>query len=198
MALFGGQIVILDTETSGLPRDPWARVIEIGLLLLDADGQEIDSYSALVRPEVLDERVESALAVSGISRDDLIASQNAFVREPKVRGFFERHGWPWVTSYNVPFDREMMQRTWPEITERLRWARCIMSAAMGIMGPAGELRPADPSHYRYDAKRPWLYPKLTDAARYFGAEAAQTHRAIDDCRMAAAVAREVRRREIND
>lgn len=63
--------VLLDTETSGLPHEPWARVLEIGAVALGPDGEELSAFSSLLRPDVLDHRARNALAVNHLDPYDL-------------------------------------------------------------------------------------------------------------------------------
>ena len=96
-----------------------------------------------------------------------------------------------VTSYNVGFDRVMVERM--GLTD-LRWAHCLMLRSMELMGPAGVLRDANPSHPRYEPGRPWLWPSLAHAREFFNVAAQEpAHRALSDARVAARVAVEAQR-----
>ena len=55
MTLLASRLVVLDTETSGFQGQAWARILEVGAVLLDLDGVEVDTFASLVRPDVLDE-----------------------------------------------------------------------------------------------------------------------------------------------
>lgn len=183
-------LVVLDTETTGLPSTPWARVVELAAVLLDPEGREVDTFATLVRPDVLDDRALPASRIHGITAEMLV---DAMETAQVVADFRDWLGAAIpVTSYNVGFDRVMVERM--GLTD-LRWAHCVMLRSMELMGPAGVLRDADPSHPRYEPGRPWLWPSLEQARTFFCVEPQEpAHRALSDARVAARVAVEVRRR----
>lgn len=173
--IFRSPLVVLDTETTGLPRDKWAAVIEIGAVLLDTDGTEVDHWTTLIRPDVLDERAAPALAVNHIDPADLIGQPSTVSALASWRGWLSQHGDPWVTAFNVGFDRPMLERSgWTYD----RWASCVMLRSMPVMGVS-------------------RWPRLAAAAEHFGVVPdGDAHRALTDARTAARVAVEIRRREI--
>lgn len=172
--------VVIDTETTGLPHAPEARVIELGAVLVLRDGSIMaGGFSSLVqwRPGRggLTDHERKALDVSGISLAELAEAPSP---DDVWRAFCD-----WsrvlppdytVTAYNLPFDRTMVERTWEGIaTGWPVWSdRCLLSAAKACHRPkTGRLR------------------LETLAARYGLLEAEglarQTHRALDDARVAA-------------
>lgn len=110
-------VVILDTETTGLPHHPWARVIELGAVALDADGVAISAFTSLVRPDVLDSRAEPALQVNNIQPHALRQAPSA----AEVWADFcawgntlppQADGMPYATtSWRVNFERRLISRT---------------------------------------------------------------------------------------
>lgn len=174
MTLFRSPIIVLDTETTGFPRQPWARVIELAAVLIDHDGNEVDSWSSLILPDILDDRAADAMAVNRITREMLQGQPSAFSAAASFRGWMGAAR-PYVTSFNVAFDRTMCERT--GLTS-LRWASCIMERAMVAMGDACP---------RFDDGRP-KWPKLSDAAAHFGVPVVvEAHRALTDARTAAGI-----------
>lgn len=67
--------MVLDLETSGLPHQPWARIVEVAAVALRApDGEELPGlppFSTLVKPDLLDHRSAEAMNVNGIRPADL-------------------------------------------------------------------------------------------------------------------------------
>lgn len=186
MTLFRSPIIVLDTETTGIyPRDPWAEVIELAAVLVGCDGREIDTFATFVQPAVLDERAAGALAVNQITPDMLQGQPVAFSAAASFRGWVDSRGGGHVTAFNIVFDRPMCERM--GLTS-LRWASCVMERSMAVMGPAGVLRNANPRHPNYDPGRPWLWPKLSAAAEWFGVPVVgEAHRALTDARTAAGI-----------
>ena len=45
-----GPLAIVDLETTGLPDDPAAELLELGVVLLDAGSSEVSTLDTLVRP----------------------------------------------------------------------------------------------------------------------------------------------------
>ena len=192
--LFRAPFVVLDTETTGFPSHAWAHVIELAGVWIDRFGAEMgEPFSRLIRPPVLDSRADTALRINGITRE--MIDRDGIDSEEAAGEFTEWSARAWLTSYNVAFDRPMCERM--GITDR-QWAPCIMERAMAVMGPAGALRPADPSHPRFEPGRPWLWPSLVSAAEFFSVPAFEpAHRALSDARRAAGVLVALRRWEID-
>lgn len=180
--MFSGSFIALDTETTGFPSHPWSRVIELGAVVIDCEGNIADEFSRLIRPDVIDSRADGALAINHITREEVDAADDTAT---VIADFASWADGRYVTAYNVDFDRPMMERA----SFRGRWASCIMLRSMAIMGPAGVLRPASPSQPRYRADRPWLWPSLAAAGDYFGVPPCEpAHRALSDAKRAAGVA----------
>lgn len=185
-------LVVLDTETTGLPSAPWARVVELAAVLLDPQGREVDTFATLVRPDVLDDRALPASRIHGITAEMLADAPHTGQVVADFRAWIGADI-P-VTAFNAAFDRPMVERM--GLTD-LRWARCVMLRSMELMGPAGALCDADPNHPRYEPGRPWLWPSLEQARTFFHVEPQEpAHRALSDARVAARVAVEVRRRMV--
>ncbi len=174
--LFRSRLCVLDTETTGLPRDPWANVVELAAVILDRDGSEIAAWSSLVIPPELDERAAPALEINHLTIEEIRArGVDAFGAAQSFEGWMSQHGSPWVTAYNVDFDREMLRRMgWTSS----RWASCVMERAKAEIGV-----------------QRWL--KLSAAAEHYGvAFEGAAHRALTDARVAAGVACAIRRAEL--
>ena len=190
MDLFRGQrVCVLDTETTGFPGQEWSHVIELGAVILDPDGSELDSFGHLVIPPVLDERAEPALAINHITAEEL----RRFGRSPAtVAGEFAdwlwRHQCKFVAAYNRQFDEAMLRKMagWSEVD--VRWLNCIMLASMDVMAAAGAAE-------RFSKHGRAKWPKLSASAEFFGVEVTgPAHRAVTDARTAAGVMVAVARR----
>lgn len=197
MELFRTPLMVLDTETTGLPRDSWAEVVELGCVLLGKDGAEVASWQTLIRPEVLDERCDGALKVNQIARTELEAADPVGVVLPRFAAWLDGEGFgarsPWTTAFNIGFDRQMLERS----GFVLPWANCIMLRAQELMGPAGALQPA-PERIATRGQR-WKWPSLAEAARFFDVNQAamgDAHRALTDARVAAHIAVAIQRRSL--
>lgn len=167
-------IAIVDTETTGLPNQEWARVVEIGAVVLDPhkDYAEVDWSTGLVCPSVLDDRAARALAYCGISMDEVLAAQDERSARAEFYSWCAEHRVTEVFSYNRSFDETMLSRS----GFVLPWTGCIMRMARAAMPP----RKKD--------------PPLAEAAAHFGAPAGEAHRALPDARLAAQVFAAIRRR----
>ena len=195
MTLLRRPVCVLDTETTGFPEQPWSRVVEVAAVILDADGSEVFASSSLVRPEIHDARAAGAERIHGLTREALADAPLA----GDVVAVLNRVGVGDLlltetrcTAFNLAFDRPMLERMGFAPRE---WAPCIMLAAYDIMGPAGALRDADPSHPCYDPSRQWLWPSLASAADFFGVQrVGNPHRALSDARLAAGVLVEIAKR----
>ena len=127
--------IVLDTETSGLPNNPHAWVLELAAVLYDAVGQEVAAFSSLVRPPDAgawreDKDVLGALRVNGLSWDvlDRAPPRDVVLRAFAAWGSLAPVGTP-ITAYNLDFDRGMVQRTFPELTGAPWASFCVQKMA---------------------------------------------------------------------
>lgn len=185
-------LLILDTETSGLPKHRWSRVIEIAFVAIDIDGHEVSTFDTLVRPLDLPPEADEALALTGITREALEMAPSAMAVATELSYWMNSrrfNDWT-LTSFNTDFDRAMLSRdtAWSRWSEPT-WAACIMRAAHRIMD-------ADASCplQRWDnGELKW--PKLSEAATYFGVEVCEPqHRALGDARTAAEIVKAIAQR----
>jgi len=190
MDLFRGQrVCVLDTETTGFPGQEWSHVIELGAVILDPDGSEVDSFGHLVIPPVLDERAEPALAINHITAEEL--RRLGHVPSYVTVEFFHwlrQHQCKFVAAYNRQFDEAMLRKMagWSEVD--VRWLRCIMLASMDVMASAGAAE-------RFGKHGRAKWPKLSASAEFFGVEVTgPAHRAVTDARTAAGVMVAIARR----
>lgn len=191
MTILRRPIVVLDTETTGFPEQPWSRVVEVAAVALDVNGNETAHLSELVRPEIHDHRAAGAERIHGLTREVLAGADLAGNVAARLAGFMDGLA---CTSFNLAFDRPMLERMGVE-RANVMWAPCIMLKAMEVMGPAGVLLPANKSHPRYVPGRDWLWPSLVDTAGFFGVQRiGDPHRALSDARLAAGVLVEIAKR----
>lgn len=167
-------LLVVDTETTGLPNDRDARVIELGAVLIRLDdGAEAKTFHSFVRPDVWSPRAAGALRINGLTRDEVYAHGLPQTEAASAWEDWWRHylGAPPVHAWNAPFDREMMRRMgWdPEPTA---WGPCLLGQATKRFG------------YRM---------RLEAAVEKLGLRLdPQPHRALGDARIAARVGREMR------
>jgi len=175
------RFAVLDTETTGLLKDPEARVIEIGVARFE-DGVCVRRFQSLVRPDVLtDAGAEVAWRVSHITRADIEAAP---LPEDVWSAMGDLLDDVPVVAWNLPFDQQMVQRSFfcearieTMIQRRLlppSWMECAMRrfstayAAYGNRWPNGEAK--------------WF--RLSDAATLMGLEwTGDAHRADADAEM---------------
>lgn len=183
MSVLTRPVIVLDTETTGLPRDHAARPWQLAAVLLDLDGQEISSFESDMLPDPFPDTppVREALRFLGVERSTIEAAPPSSVVLPKFARWWREAGHPRITSFNVEFDREMLLRAdfdpW-----RSGWTTCIMLAAHAVM----QADESYPGHRWTDGSLKW--PRLDEAARYFGVPIVEpAHRALSDARTAAGV-----------
>jgi len=178
MSLFKSQIVVWDTETTGLPRDSWASVVDLGAVLVDVSGEIASQFECLILPEVLDERANFALSISGIT-PELLRAEGLTVQGALERVDIWTSSLPqemtFHTSFNIAFDKPMMRRMGLEYPA---WASCIMLKAQAAMNVG-------------------KWPKLKEAAPFFGVTQEEpAHRALADARTAAKIMIEIQKRRV--
>lgn len=155
--------VSLDTETTGFGSE--ARIIEIGVTRFEY-GQPVLRWSTLLYPPQVnweDTKVQQALKVNGLSRNELIGS-------PLFAQIYDKllevmAGQVWV-AHNVDFDLRMLLQECnrcgkTELMQMPQVAFCTKCLAY-------QVAPDLPNH------------KLETVAQRWGVEQQQAHRALDD------------------
>ena len=155
---------IIDTETTGTPRDPWARIVEVGAVAFTDGAIEIGTFSSLVCPAILDERAEPALYYNNISFEVVASAPTESAVREKLLDWMTQYAVTRFYAYNQIFDATMLDRS----GIFLPWAGCIMQLARRTIGGSGG-------------------PSLDKAAMHFHIPTGSRHRALDDARLAAAV-----------
>jgi DNA polymerase III epsilon subunit-like protein len=194
MSLFSEHLLVIDTETTGFVDNPASRVVELAAICLNRDGDKIDSFESFICPDLLSwEGVASAGKTTGITWEQVVGAPKHLEVAQEFTAWMEGLAVRSATAFNVAFDASMMERI---PIRDLLWGPCIMLRAMELMGPAGALRPGQSWHRSYRPELPWLYPKLSDAAAFFGCTAqGDAHRALCDAHLAADVAVAIQRQE---
>lgn len=163
---------MVDTETTGLVTDEWARPVEIGAVVMDRTGRELATFSALLCPDVIDDRASVAFGISGITIPevraalpavDVVNAFEAWMREQQDPAAGPPlSAWAW----GAEFDEEMLARV-----------GCIVALDCGMGWACDAL---------IRGERPRM--RLVDAALDLGvAVPAGLHRALTDARLAARV-----------
>lgn len=165
-----------DTETTGLPlhdKAPLAKqpkCIEIGALLLDANGNEVAALDQLINPgEPLTDEI---IRITGIT-DDRLRGQPTFAEFlPTIAEFFGRAST--MVAHNLSFDRSIitfeLRRIGPAAVDSFPWPKgaiCTVEATIEDWGRRPKLKE--------------LYASL------LGKSLDQKHRALDDVRALAEV-----------
>jgi len=170
---------VIDTETTGLPDDPDAAVIEVAATVWDVErNAEVRCWSTLVKPRTWGQDGRRiAQEVCGIDPDLVDAYGEspvfALMRLLDFCKMLPLHAW------NRPFDEEMIRRMDPSERRLQRdglWGDCLMREFSAISRGNPDLR-----------------SKLTFAYEQCGFQASEAaHRALADARMAARVIGHVR------
>lgn len=167
--------LVFDTETTGIPLHPDAddklqpRIIEFGGILVDSDGNELDSIEVLIDPQ---QQIEQIITkITGITNADLRGQPIFIERAPELRPFFAEADA--LIAHNLPFDYRMVDmelsrnhvRNWP-------WPELMVCTVQEHSEEWGK------------------FPKLQDLYKYYtGNVLHQTHRALDDVRALVEVAK---------
>ena len=111
----------LDTETTGLPSDPNARVIEIGITTWDSEMSDADKitsrFSSIVRPSVLTQKgLEIAWSISKINKEQIESAPSADQVWSLLQSYLDTLPYP-VIAWNMPFDRYMIRRSFMGVDE---------------------------------------------------------------------------------
>ncbi len=171
------KLIYGDVETGGL--DSYEhKILEVGLVLSE-DGVELDHFHSVINPgEAYLERtdIDGALAINGITREQMRAAPFEVEVVERMREFIERAiaaGWEReerLHSYNRPFDAGFLGQP-PWMVPDEWWGECVMRAAAPIVNPQ---------------TRRW--PKLVHSAAHFNLEwPGRAHGALSDARMASMV-----------
>jgi len=161
------QPVYLDTETTGLNESD--EIIEIAII----DNSGILKFQSLVRPTI--PIPLSSTRIHGIS--DSMVRQSPFWNNlwPQVKIHLENRI---ICTYNADFDMRMMQQTHRKF--KLPWA--FDFSFFDIMGLFSVFNHEwDPIH------RSFRLLRLENAGNHFGITIPNSHRALEDTRLARAV-----------
>ena len=189
MSLLRSPVLVLDTETTGFPKNSYARIWDLGAVLLGVDGRILEEWQQVIIPDPLDDRANEALKIGGVTQDWI--RENG-VSEAAVANywsaFLDRIGPVRCTAFNVDFDRPMMERC--GLANGLQWGPCLMRLAQEEMGPAGALPRFDSGDYKF--------PKLSEAANYYAIQQQEpAHRALADAKTAALILLKIQARKLD-
>lgn len=164
---------VIDVETTGLPRDEWARVAEIGAVAYDwATDAEVGQFHSYILPDVLDERADRALAYCGLSVEKLLDAPASAAVADALEAWLVDNNVQRCYAYNRVFDEAMLLRSG---FTPLPWGPCLMTAARRASGVANLSLAKACEHF--------LVPMPV-----------RQHRALDDARAAGALLRKLRAR----
>lgn len=162
-------ILILDTESCGLPSNPRARVVEVAGVALDPhhDYAEVGHFQSLVFPAGFDSQDAPGLQRSGIPIEAVLGAPGEAEVRRAFYAWMAEHNVTEVFSYNRSFDETMLKRS----GYVLPWTGCVMRLARAAM----LTRSKDPSLAEACA-----HQRVTTSAE-------PAHRALPDARRAAQV-----------
>ena len=182
MKLFKEPVVILDTETTGFHRQ--AELVELGAVCLDEWGRERSSFSALIKPKVLDDwRVRKALQVSKISPKSLLEADDLDTIRPLFLDWIESipgSNPPKCIAFNTKFDKRILDSSGIHVS----WGYCLLQMTKEFMAAKNYV-------VRGKNGQP-KSPSLKDACIFLGIEYPQNaHRALEDARVTSLVATKI-------
>jgi DNA polymerase-3 subunit epsilon len=103
----------IDFETTGL--QSWKHGIVQVAAIMDLDGQEVDVFESRVKPDKSCQIEDQALAVSGVTREQLETFPDEYDVLVQFRAFLDKHkgktGKLVFAGYNSPFDMDFA-RAW--------------------------------------------------------------------------------------
>jgi DNA polymerase III epsilon subunit-like protein len=191
------RFAVIDTETTGLPDDPDARVVEVGIVVLDTENATPDvpvrSFQSFVLPDVLTDAGRWVLeTINRIPVDEVLAAPEPREVWGGIHRFLEGLS---VRAYNEEFDRMMLERTFSEAAQGLSWGppcgdnqaawrrfpSCIMEGFLERFAAYSRTREdlTGPSPFRLAAALDMLGLQVADGS---------AHRALVDAEAAGAVA----------
>lgn len=159
-------LCVLDLETTGFPGQSWTEVIEVGLVVIAADGSCL-THSTLVRPEgPLGPEVDGALKVNNITREMLWGAPDREGTVEALLSGFKTLQVAQLAAFGNAFDQTMLTRfCGPRHVELPPWGPCIKTAAGQAIGKGN--------------------PSLVKAAAWAGAAwDGPPHRALPDAMVA--------------
>lgn len=167
---------VLDTETSGLPDEPLAEVVEVAFQILShKDLSVIAEFESLVKPkninlnEPLPKWAQGAFRVNNISIEELKSAPSPEEVCEKIIGIFNAAKKPIIVAQNSAFDMEMMDRL---------FGGCGYNFTKYIYRPVIDLYVISHLLWVYDANMPNL--KLQTVAEKMDVKMENAHRAMGD------------------
>lgn len=173
--LFDHPLVVVDLETTGLPKEPLAQACEIGAVLLSRRGRVMAEMGALVSAPAFP-GCEEAMAKNGIEWDDLEEATTmpfALLQLVALAGSLPGTR---MTSFHVAFDQEFLARA----GFRWVWGHCLMREATWMLAADQDRLPWQPDIPRRAS--------LVRACEALGVEHDGGHRALPNARTAARLA----------
>ena len=173
-------VITLDTETTGLLKDPLAHVVEIGAVKHNlVTGEILDSFSRFMCPSYLDDkRFAIAKKYAHIEKEEIL---NADSYQEVLPLFEDWAGNLPLFAWNLPFDQPMIMRSFHEMNQletSLQFAGCWMHFYTAhYPEEAGKRHGGDQRCF-----------SLEKSIQKEGIGTTVKHRALDDATMAALVA----------
>ena len=184
-------VITFDTETTGLLTDPQARIVEIGAVRHNIQtGEILDTFQTFVKPPnryITDAKLGLSQRICGIQPEQIL---NAPDYVTAMESFIEFIGWrDCLYAWNLPFDQRMLLRYCKDAIgdcihhDAIRWFSALKFA--GCWQRLYTLMNVDKAETFSDGN-----PKTINMRRtmvYEGWTGIQTHRALDDAKLAANV-----------
>jgi DNA polymerase III epsilon subunit-like protein len=174
-------LIVVDTETTS--KYPGSAKILAAAAVVIRDGViQPERFSTMSNPglEALDGwDAKEALAVNGITREEVAAAPPEDEAREKFKEFLKKYEGAELTSFNTHYDKNVLNNNgW--LPDGIVWSKCIMLEATRVMGDAGALPLAQ-------WKNEYKWASLKAAAEFFGIERGRSHSALDDALTAAGI-----------
>lgn len=156
-------MLILDTETTGLPHQPWSRVIEVAAIAV-RDKRIVGGFASIVHPDCYPAEARDVEKIHGLTAQDVWPAPSVEEVEENLL-LFGREALdtytPTCCSWNGSFDHRMLAKSGFGLT---------------VIDVRGYVRKAAPAKFR----------RLSDAIGLFGLEPEQhAHTALHDAHVTA-------------
>jgi len=169
--------VVLDTETTGLSKNPLAEVIEVGVIALDRNGlSEIGRFQSLIKPANIDlnkplpDWSKKAFEKHQISVEELMVAPSPEDVCHKIIGLLKKLSKPILVGQNIDFDVRMLRRL---------FRSCDEDFDEYFFSPIIDLYSISYMFWRDDADMPNV--QLGTVAEKLKIKPGEAHRALGDC-----------------
>ncbi len=111
-----GPLAVVDLETTGLAADGGAEILEVGIVLVEADGASVTTLESLVRPDGPVPRAVQRL--TGLTDADVAGAPEIASLAPSIA---DALGGRTIVAHNAHFERQFLSRFVSPVLEKHRY-----------------------------------------------------------------------------